>query len=466
MSRRAPNRESRVSGEFQGEFETVRAAWLRKRFLVYAAIAAGVAAIVLLSNIAIHSGGDDKRGQIALSATRLFIFIFGFCLAWLRPLSRPALYRLVYWMVVLPGVISSLAAPMIIREAGSLLGVADAAQEFSQSVGQPVAILVLFNHLLASMFIPWTPREAVSPLIPLIAVFGAVVLIFGEADLWARIFVVAFSPFLGAPGVFISWWRHSRFQDQFMLRALHGRYGEMKRELTDAQRLHESFLPAPIDDGPVRFSYTYEPMRSIGGDFVFTHVAPSGRVSIALIDVTGHGIQAALAVNRLHGELERLYNETPEAGPDDAMVELNRHLHYSMSNHGVFATAWCGRVDPDSGVLEYVSGGHPPAIVRRRNGQTERLDSTTFLLGVLRPDEFEAAASTTSLGPGEAVVAYTDGAIEARTADGRMIGIGGLEAMLRDGGDDALPERVLAEVRSRRAGPAEDDTLIAELRRP
>ena len=65
---------------------------------------------------------------------------------------------------------------------------------------------------------------------------------------------------------------------------------------------HAQF-PAEYDDGFVRFEYRYTPMRELGGDFVHLHVAASGIVHVVLLDVTGHGLAAALTVNRLYGEL-------------------------------------------------------------------------------------------------------------------------------------------------------------------
>src|SRR5690606_28540475 len=98
------------------------------------------------------------------------------------------------------------------------------------------------------------------------------------------------------------------------LRALATRYGEFRRELTDARRIHESLFPKPKCEGDVHFLYLYEPMRQIGGDYLFVSCAPTddGRremLSFVVIDVTGHGIPAALTVNRLHGELSRLFAE-------------------------------------------------------------------------------------------------------------------------------------------------------------
>lgn len=75
---------------------------------------------------------------------------------------------------------------------------------------------------------------------------------------------------------------------------MRGRYVEMHRELVDARRIHESLFPAPTCEGNISVRYAYEPMRQIGGDYLFCKhtLAPAGnqRLNMVMLDVTGHGI--------------------------------------------------------------------------------------------------------------------------------------------------------------------------------
>ena len=80
-------------------------------------------------------------------------------------------------------------------------------------------------------------------------------------------------------------------------------------------------------------------------------------------------------------------------------------------------------LDPTTGVLNWVNAGHPPSLVRRPDGSVIDLPTTTMLLGALGSEEFTADSSQVSLRPGDVVIAYTDGAFEARDDAGARFGL-------------------------------------------
>jgi serine phosphatase RsbU (regulator of sigma subunit) len=282
------------------------------------------------------------------------------------------------------------------------------------------------------------------------------------------------SPLTALPGAAICWWRQSRFRDKFHFQMLKGRYGEIKQELGYARKIHESLFPAPVGTGSVRMDYRYEPMRQIGGDYLYARLSPvAGRAEpimhLALIDVTGHGIGAALTVNRLHGELDRQFGERPDASPGDVLTGLNSYLHHSLSLHSVYATALLVRIDPNAGTLTWASAGHPPAFVRTVDGKIEQLDSTTLVLGACKGDDFDHGEMSMRFLPGDAMISYTDGAIECRDADGKMMGVAGMRRVVASAVPDAeggWASSVLRAVDQFRAGPLADDTLVVEVWRP
>lgn len=338
------------------------------------------------------------------------------------------------------------------------------------------------GHVILCLFLPLTPRECFRPLLPLLGANLLVSTVFFPGVGWYA-GALALAAVLGIPGAMICSWRDSRFHSRFQLRHLKQRYGEMRQELTDARKIHEALFPQPATDGPVRMDYRYEPMRQIGGDYLYSRFAPSTTgpmpsLHVVIVDVTGHGIPAALTVNRLHGELERLFAEHPDATPGLILQLLNRYVHLTLATHSVYVTALCIRVDPNPrddsangaavGALDWASGGHPPAFIRCIDGTIHRLDSTTFVLGACHGDDFVHHQQCIPFGPGDVLIAYTDGATEARDRTGRMLRIDGLQRIIAGVTPEhgSLAAAVLRAVEEFRFGPPADDTLVVEIARP
>jgi len=474
-----------VTTEFHAEFEAERERWLRDRLVWYCGFMAALGLVMLLALIlSLDSPGEALTGAfIAPFIVRGgMAMLFGWSLAYAatrrRDLSRVRVLRIVSFCIIALGLMSLIVSPAIAGAMGAILSEGDG-ESARLGPGAGWLFLIFVTHFSASLFIPWTPRECVRPMIPLltIASLAALASPLFSGDSWAT--AIVFSVFLWIvmfPGLGVAWLRHSRFRSRFHLRALTGRYGAIKRELVDARRLHESIFPPQVLDGPVRFAYRYEPMLQLGGDYVFVHPRPgreqaSERMSVVLVDVTGHGIAAALTVNRLDGELHRLFGEDPDITPGRLLGALNRYIHLTLAPHSVYATAFCARVDPLAGELRWANAGHPPGIRRDAAGRMEELTSTTFVLGATIDGTYDASERVTRFGPGDALLVYTDGAFEARNAEGAMFTLDGLRRSLArsaavEAGAGALAQRLLDDVDAFRDGPPSDDTLILEVSRP
>ena len=484
-----------VTSEFREEFEAERAAWFRRRFLWYTGVF-GVLGLLNLVGRLIDIAIADKTGvatdqavQVIAGVPSLLLDIGGFVYVLRARLSREQILRLVFWIITIGGMIGILIAPLIVRlqiaQQADKLTIEQA--QFAQRLSTFAALFpVFFAHFFASLFMPWTPREATRPLIPLLIWYAVVTITFGivwnALPIWLAGIFIAVSPVVGVPGITIAWWRHSRFRKSFSNRMLKKSYGDIKRELIDARRIHEGLFPDPLDTGPVQFRYVYEPMRQIGGDFLFARCVelpdkPEPLLNIVVIDVTGHGISAALTVNRLHGEIEREFGEKPDASPGEILHGLNAYLHHTLARHSVYATALCVRVDPNINELIWASAGHPTAFLRTAGGRIEQLDSTTLLLGACRANDFYANQQRAPFHPGDTLIIYTDGATETRNHDGRMLRTEGMQRLIASldphangGGAGASGGgwcgAVLDAVDQFRHGPVKDDTLIVEIARP
>lgn len=347
---------------------------------------------------------------------------------------------------------------------------------FARRTGRMSLVGVMLSHFLASLFLPWTPRESLRPIIPLALLNFSVAMFYSWSEPHAVGLAVIFSLLIAVPGLAVCWLRTSRFRSKFHFKMVTRRYGEMKTELDAARQIHDAMFPLPIEDGPLRMRYAYEPMREIGGDYLFTHKvdtqAGEGRgLLVVLLDVTGHGISAALTVNRLQGEIERQVSMNRAVTPGTVLSGLNDYLHHTLARHSVYATALVLRFDPDAGSVVWASAGHPPGFLCTLDGTIRQIESTTIVLGATRGEHFQAVEESLAFGRGDTLLAYTDGVIEAKNDHGRMMRIEGVEKFLaghcRAGElDENVPQLLLEYVNSFRAGPAQDDSLIVEVSRP
>lgn len=331
--------------------------------------------------------------------------------------------------------------------------------------GSTAIVVVFIMHFLASLFVALAPREALIPLVPITITYLVITWVVLEGPLGMRVALLCAWPLAGGPGVIWSTWRHRRFVERFRWLTLGGRYRDMRADMRDARRVHESLFPAPIDGGPVRLAFAYEPMRDIGGDYLFAHHRPDGGLLVVLFDVSGHGVASALAASRLHGEIDRLAHDRPDVGLEESMAALNRFVHRSLAPQAIFASAVGIEVACD-GTVRFVSAGHPAALIRRASGAVDELASTTTLLGVLDASLFDPCGIVTRLELGDLLVACTDGVQEAADEAGEFFGDARFRAAIasaRAGGASDVPDNLLREVQAFREGEATDDVLIAAI---
>jgi hypothetical protein len=336
-----------------------------------------------------------------------------------------------------------------------------------------LAFMLFLNHLFICIFIPWTVRESLLPSLLILVLAAAVIVADTLIAAVPGVLVASSFGLLGLsiiPGTFLNWLRFSRFNSRFKLSYESSRFQQITREMEGARQIHEAALPPPLRDGLILVEYAYEPMREIGGDMLFIHRPSPGVVHAVIFDVTGHGVAAALTVNRLLGEIERTFAEHPNASPEQLIRNLNTYAYATLSRHAVFVTAIAVRIDAADGQVEFVSAGHPTAFHLRIDRLTRKIESTAMLLGAVGNDLFDVEVARFQILPGEALILYTDGASEAANDDGQMLRIAGVEQLCRDisrsnPSHAAWPAMILDRVRHYRSGPPQDDTLIVSLYR-
>jgi serine phosphatase RsbU (regulator of sigma subunit)/pSer/pThr/pTyr-binding forkhead associated (FHA) protein len=241
---------------------------------------------------------------------------------------------------------------------------------------------------------------------------------------------------------------------------------ELQRELVErdydlARRIQRRFLPEKVPE--VRgstFALEYAPALFVGGDFYDFIDLGGGRMAIAIGDVSGKGVSAALYAARLASELR--HHTVGEREPSTILSKLNASLA-AIDPEGMFVTLVLATLDAATHKLIVANAGHPLPLLRRAGGKVSELGRGGALpLGVMdtsEPDRFEH-----ELAPGEAVLFFTDGASEALNAAGDLFGIPSLQktfAHSRGTPQDTV-RAIVEHVRAHEAGapPSDDLTLI------
>ncbi len=189
-----------------------------------------------------------------------------------------------------------------------------------------------------------------------------------------------------------------------------------------ARALQAWLLPAelPTTDG-IEFAARYLAAgegNEVGGDFYDVFALGENSWGLAVGDVCGKGAEAAAVTGLVRDVIRLLVREGHVVG--EVLQRLNRAI-LEQGDRGRFCTVAAGRVDRhgDEVVLTVCSAGHPLPVLMRASGDLEFVGRAGTLVGVT--DEFEVHEHTVRLGPGDAVVFYTDGVTERRTAS-RMFG--------------------------------------------
>ncbi len=460
--------------EFRREFEANTDKILRGRLLWFIVIWGGINTI------------SSIPGWIAAADVLFGLGIFGeefaFALNEVLDVGVFAAVQLLWTAVYVAGLIFTLKGRLTRQQAvwvsitliaaDGIVGIALRASGMAFPAG---LLAFAFSHLVASLVFPWTAKQAALPAIIVLAANAlSKALIESDGTAGEIALLIVISPLIATPGCLIAWYRHSRRLGQHQHLFVRKRYVSLRQELASARSIQESMFPNQRTGRNVNFTYEYEPMRQIGGDYLFASHCPTDDgtdecLSVVLLDVTGHGIPAALTVNRLHGEIELLFADDPFIDPGDVLRRLNRYVYLTLARHSIFVTAICLKADPKHNTLKYASGGHPPAFLRAVDGTVTDLDSTAFVLGACPDAEFDPEQASIPFGPGDSVISYTDGATEARRETGQMLRISGMRRLLATRArvePGRWPKLLLEAVANHREGlPPEDDTLVVEIYR-
>lgn len=241
-------------------------------------------------------------------------------------------------------------------------------------------------------------------------------------------------------------------------------YEEIDRELKAVAAIQRSLLPSKLPQvSSLKLAAHYETARRAGGDYYDFIPLPGGLLGILIADVSGHGTPAAVMMAVMHSIVHNYPGEP--LPPSQLLSFLNQKLvqHY-VGENGTFVTAFYGIFDPATRLLTYSCAGHNPPLMRRcSQHEVYRLDGAQQMpLGVLAETKF--VDETEQLRPGDQIIFYTDGIIEALSDDGEMFGTKRLDDVLSACSSE--PAEIIESVRNQLnahtggAAPRDDQTLV------
>jgi len=239
----------------------------------------------------------------------------------------------------------------------------------------------------------------------------------------------------------------------------------MESELELAAEIQQRFQPSAP---PIMEDYELQGISfacyEIGGDYYDFIPRHNGNMLIALGDVSGKGTAAALLMSSLHAAI---HAQTAAKSSLSVMVSsVNEYLSFNTPSNR-FITFFVAELDPSNDEIIYITAGHNPPLVARKNGLIEELESGGFPLGIMPKAEFEVGKI--HLKPGESLVIYSDGVNEAENLAGEEYGMERFKEVVKANiskSASGLRDKIESSVSAfTKTAPANDDLTLVIVKR-
>jgi phosphoserine phosphatase RsbU/P len=232
---------------------------------------------------------------------------------------------------------------------------------------------------------------------------------------------------------------------------------EIQKELEVAKRIQLSILPAEFPSSAnFRVAARYVPMTSVAGDFYDFLVADDRQAGLLIADVSGHGVPAALIASMV--KVAATAQRANAADPARLLAEMNVVLCGNTQEQLV--TAAYVHLDSTSKTLHYSAAGHPPMLLLR-DGKVAEIAENGLILAAF--DYARYTNATHPLQPGDRLLLYTDGLIEAANAKGDPFGQDALSALLQRTAElppSAASDQIVSSIQQWSASQDDDLTVL------
>ena len=259
----------------------------------------------------------------------------------------------------------------------------------------------------------------------------------------------------------ISELKHAEQELREVNKKLEERHQEIQEDLKLAARVQQSLAPKSLVWGGVRVETFYHPVRTIGGDFGLVSSLDDHYLNLLVCDVSGHGIGSALVANRIYTEM--MTQLRAGSALDSMLRQLNRFVMHNIGSSVFFFTVAAARIDRPGRRMIFAGAGHPPAMIAHDGSEPRLLESRSMVLGAL-PEAVDAEATLdVDLDAGDRIVLYTDGITDVFNSRGEMLGVEGVQKIVRE--TSLLPfhemkKGILDSVAEWREGPPTDDVSL------
>lgn len=215
--------------------------------------------------------------------------------------------------------------------------------------------------------------------------------------------------------------RRLKAKEEVYLAAVRATERSLRESLAEGAEYVTSLLPPRLERPGLRSDWAFIPSRALGGDVFGYHSLGGKRMAIFLLDVSGHGIGAALYSVTLMNLLKtRGLPDTDFEDPGAVLASLNRSFQMEDQNN-LYFTAWYGVWDERRREIRYASAGGPPALVIHEDAPLVRLETGGTAIGI-DPDAVYSA-QTAPLPLGSRFFLFSDGAYEFRNREGAVFGL-------------------------------------------
>ena len=232
---------------------------------------------------------------------------------------------------------------------------------------------------------------------------------------------------------------------------------EIHKELELARRMQLSILPGAFPDSSVfNVAAKYVPMAAVAGDFYDFLTSGERQLGLFIADVSGHGVPAALIASMV--KMAATSQRANAAHPAQLLTGMNEAL--CGNTQGQYVTAAYVHLNAETKEMRYAAAGHP-AMLLLRGGRVTEIHENGLLLSASEQSAY--TEKTLPLEPGDRLLLYTDGLIEARNAQGQMFGEESLFAAMRNTAGSAVSEaadRIIASVQQWSKSQDDDLTVL------